>query len=174
MKKLILKCGLIACMLLSVQAQAQVKVNVNINLQPDWGPSGYDYVEYYYIPDIDMYYSVPHRKYVYRSGGNWIWVTTLPSYCRNYNIRTGYKVVVNEKNPFAHHEMHKKNYGKYKNHHGKQKNIKGNHHNYKSPGKYHNPGKGNNKHQSPGKGHGGGGKGHGNGGKGHGNGKGHK
>ena len=42
----------------SQKASAQVKVGVNINIgsQPEWGPRGYDYVEYYYLPDIEMYY----------------------------------------------------------------------------------------------------------------------
>jgi hypothetical protein len=28
-------------------SKAQVSVNINIGVQPEWGPVGYDYVEYY-------------------------------------------------------------------------------------------------------------------------------
>ena len=75
---------------------AQVSVNINIGAQPVWGPVGYDYVEYYYMPDIEVYYYVPTRRYVYLSNGNWIFAAALPSRYSYYNIYTGYKVVINE------------------------------------------------------------------------------
>ena len=33
-------------------ASAQVSVNVsfNVDAQPEWGPAGYDHVNYYYMP----------------------------------------------------------------------------------------------------------------------------
>lgn len=124
MKKIIINWGIITCLLLSPQVNAQVSVNINLNTQPVWGPVGYDYVEYYYLPDIEMYYSVPHRKYIYFHGGRWIWVSTLPSWCNHYNIYSGYKVVINEPNPYLRFKSHKVKYAKYKNHHGKQVTIK--------------------------------------------------
>jgi hypothetical protein len=44
---------------------AQVRVNINIGSQPVWGPVGYDHVDYYYLPDIETYYYVPTRQFVY-------------------------------------------------------------------------------------------------------------
>lgn len=124
MKKLMVVWGLLVSMLFSPQLNAQVNVNININSQPVWGPVGYDYVEYYYLPDIEVYYSVVHRKYIYFSGGRWIWVTALPASYRNYNIYKGYKVVINQPEPYKHFETHKVKYAKYKNYHGKQTIIK--------------------------------------------------
>jgi hypothetical protein len=46
-------------------ASAQVRVNINIGSQPVWGPVGYDHVDYYYLPDIETYYYVPTRQFVY-------------------------------------------------------------------------------------------------------------
>lgn len=48
-------------------ADAQIRINANINIgnQPLWGPVGYDYVDYYYMPDIDVYYHVPQRQFIY-------------------------------------------------------------------------------------------------------------
>ena len=60
-------------------AQVRVGVNVNIGSQPEWGPQGYDYVEYYYLPDIDVYYFVPRHQFVYISGGNWVFSAHLPT-----------------------------------------------------------------------------------------------
>lgn len=52
MKKLILTFALIlTCSAYTMQAQ-RVSVNINIGSQPAWGPVGYDYVDYYYMPDI--------------------------------------------------------------------------------------------------------------------------
>ena len=51
--------------IISKPASAQVSVSINIGSQPTWGPVGYDYVEYYYLPDIETYYYVPRRQFVY-------------------------------------------------------------------------------------------------------------
>src|ERR1035438_10762114 len=62
----------------SLNAQVHVGVNFNIGRQPVWGPVGYDFVEYYYIPDIDVFYYVPTHRFVYLEGGHWIFRTNLP------------------------------------------------------------------------------------------------
>ncbi len=110
-------------MLLSVGAlnktEAQVRLNVNVNIgsQPQWGPSGYDYVEYYYLPDIETYYYVPTRQFIYLSGGNWVFATSLPARYRSYNLYTGYKVVVNQPKAYIYYHSHKVKYAKYKGNH---------------------------------------------------------
>jgi hypothetical protein len=101
-------------------AQVRVGVNVNIGSQPDWGPRGYDYVEYYYLPDIDVYYFVPHQQFVYISGGNWVFSTHLPSMHRHYDLYHGHKVVINEPRAYRHYQAHKVKYAKYKCHPGKK------------------------------------------------------
>ena len=73
MKKIILVITILFALIVSThkaQAQVSVGVNVNIGSQPVWGPVGYDYAEYYYMPDIDVYYFVPRHQYVYLSGSN--------------------------------------------------------------------------------------------------------
>ena len=105
-------------------ASAQVSVNVNIGAQPVWGPVGYDYVEYYYMPDIEVYYYVPTRRYIYLNNGNWVFVTALPARYRTYNLYSGYKVVINGPKPYLHFTSHKVVYAKYKGNNGKQVIIK--------------------------------------------------
>jgi hypothetical protein len=102
------------------QASAQVSVSVNIGTQPLWGPVGYDVVEYYYLPDVEAYYYVPRRQFVYLSGGNWIFATSLPARYRTYDLYTGYKVVINEPRPYVHFTDHKVKYAKYKGARSKQ------------------------------------------------------
>ncbi len=64
MKKLII-IGLLGVIgMISRPAAAQISINVNIGSQPLWGPVGYDHVDYYYLPDIESYYSVPRQQFI--------------------------------------------------------------------------------------------------------------
>lgn len=100
--------------LTNTQAQVSLGVNINIGRQPVWGPVGYDYVENYYIPDIDAYYNVPRRQYTYLDGNRWVTAVSLPVRYRSYDLYKGYKVVVNEKNPYNNAAMYRAKYASYK------------------------------------------------------------
>lgn len=106
--------------IISKPATAQVSVSINIGSQPTWGPVGYDYVDYYYLPDIETYYYVPRHQFVYLSNGKWIFATSLPSRYRSYNLYSGYKVVINEPRPYLHYTTHRVTYAKYKGNNGRQ------------------------------------------------------
>jgi hypothetical protein len=99
------------------QAQVSVGVNINIGSQPVWGPVGYDYVDYYYLPDIDVYYYVPRHQYIYLSGGRWIFSAYLPVRYRSYDLYSGYKVVVNEPRPYLHANVYRTRYAPYRGRH---------------------------------------------------------
>ena len=121
MKKTILSVAtLIVALAFANTSKAQINVSININSQPDWGPRGYDYVEYYYLPDIEAYYYVPRRQFVYLSNGRWVFVTSLPSRYRSYNLYSGYKVVINQSKPYLNFKTHKVTYAKYKGNNGRQ------------------------------------------------------
>jgi len=107
----------------SANAQTRVGININIGSQPDWGPRGYDYVEYYYLPEIECYYYVPRHQFVYISGGNWVFSANLPPAYRRYDLYGGYKVVINEPRAYRYYSRHKVKYAGYKGykgHHGKK------------------------------------------------------
>jgi hypothetical protein len=95
-------------------------VNVNIGSQPVWGPVGYDHVDYYYLPDIESYYYVPTRQFVYFDNGRWIFSASLPYRYRNYDLNRGYKVVVNEPNAYRDFSLHRAEYSRYRNYGGRQ------------------------------------------------------
>ncbi len=97
--------------------KAQVSINVNIGTQPLWGPVGYDYVDYYYVPDIEMYYSVPTHQYTYFDGGRWITVRSLPPRYANFDLYHAHKVVINERSPWLHHDRYRTEYVRYKGKH---------------------------------------------------------
>ncbi|OXA80946.1 hypothetical protein B0A65_05065 [Flavobacterium frigidimaris] len=108
-------------------AHAQVSINVNIGTPPSWGPEGNDDSRYYYLPDIDTYYDITQRQYIYDNNGKWIRDKRLPSQYRNYDLYGGYKVVLNDYNgntPYTYHKKHRENYPK--GYHGKPQKNRGN------------------------------------------------
>lgn len=110
MKKLLLVAVLGLISLAAQPAKAQVNVSVNIGSQPQWGPRGYDYVDYYYLPDIQSYYYVPTRQFVYRSGNRWIHAKRLPSRYRNYDLYNGRAIVINSPRPWVNHNTYRTRY----------------------------------------------------------------
>jgi len=118
MKKFVVAVLLISGVITAEKTTAQV--NINIGLQPAWGPAGYDYVEYYYLPDIETYYYVPRRQFIYLNNGRWIYASALPVRYRTYNLYNGYKVVLNAPRPYLRHATYKVKYAKYKGNNGKQ------------------------------------------------------
>jgi hypothetical protein len=153
----------------STQAQVSVNVNigtpnvhVNVGTPPVWGPVGYDDMEYYYLPDIQVYYDIRLAQYIYFGDGRWIRSTNLPSRCRNYDLYHGYKVVLTDyhgRSPYTHYNTHKVKY--YKGYKGKPQRNRGeyqvrydndnhydngHHDNHKEKGNGHGNGHGNGKH----------------------------
>jgi hypothetical protein len=119
MRKLLV---LIVAVFLANTAAAQVHVNLNFNVdrQPVWGPTGYDYVEYYYLPDIDVYYNVPQHRFFYNQRGRWISSSNLPPRYRGYDLYNSYKVVVNERTPWRKHNTYQEKYSSFKGRHDQQ------------------------------------------------------
>ena len=162
MKKLTLLTVLFLSISVFQFSKAQVKLNVNLNVgnQPTWGPVGYDHVDYYYMPDIDAYYNVPQRQFIYLQGNQWIFANSLPSRYSGYNLYNGYKVVINEPRPYLHHNDYKIKYGKFKGGKGPRQVIIRDSHDerYKNNGRSYNNhednGNGKNKGKGNGKGHG--------------------
>ncbi|MDE1190808.1 MAG: hypothetical protein PW786_01480 [Arachidicoccus sp.] len=115
MKKLLLCVLLIGgCFFYQNSAKAQVSVNINIGTQPAWGPTGYDYVQYYYLPDINVYYNVSKHMFIYLSNGRWLSGRNLPTRYNNYDLYNSYKVVVNRSRPYRNNDQDKRMYEKYK------------------------------------------------------------
>ncbi|TSD63320.1 hypothetical protein FFF34_017125 [Inquilinus sp. KBS0705] len=116
MKKLLFAAAILLSCFAFKAANAQISVNLGVNIgsQPAWGPVGYDRADYYYMPDIDTYYSVPTHQYVYYENNTWVRRTTLPVRYRNYNVYDGYKVVINERRPWLRNDVYRVKYAGYK------------------------------------------------------------
>lgn len=98
-------------------SNAQISVNVNIGSQPSWGPVGYDYARYYYLPEMDVYYDVNNRRYTYYHGNRWVTNSRLPGRYGHFDIYRTYKVVINESSPWHHHSHHRSNYKRHAHNH---------------------------------------------------------
>lgn len=118
---------------------SQVSVNINIGSPPQWGPVGYTEVRYYYLPDVEAYYDIHTSMFIYFGGGVWIHRGFLPAHYSNYDLYSGYKVVIVDYHgdaPYNNFKEYKRKYAKgYKG--GPQKTIGAN------------PGKGNSGKKSP-------------------------
>jgi hypothetical protein len=113
MKKLMLL--LVAVIGITFAANAQINVSINIGSQPGWGPTGYDHVDYYYMPDLEVYYSVPDGLYWYNDGRNWVSARTLPARFGKVDLYSVHKVVINGVDkPYLQHEKYRKEYVKFK------------------------------------------------------------
>ena len=110
MKKIIIAALFIVSNLLANNINAQERVKMNITSQPDWGPTGYDYVDYYYLPEIESYYYVPKHQYVYSDNGKWMFSNNLPPAYKAYNVYNGPKVVINQPTPYLNFNDHKIKY----------------------------------------------------------------
>jgi hypothetical protein len=119
MRRLLL---LILAVFLSHTADAQFRISLNFNVdrQPVWGPTGYDHVEYYYLPDIGVYYNVPQRMYYYNERGRWISRSSLPPRYRGFDLYNSYKVVINERAPYRNDNKYRAQYASYKGRHDQQ------------------------------------------------------
>ena len=116
------KLPLLICIasLFSLNSHAQVNVSINIGTQPNWGPTGYDRVEYYYLPDIETYYYVPQHQFIYLESGRWVFAASLPPRYRSYDLYRGYKVVINDPRPYMRHDVYRARYVTYREHYDRQ------------------------------------------------------
>lgn len=106
---------LFAAAVFTVSANAQVSVSINIGTQPIWGPTGYDHVDYYYLPDAGIYYDVPNKVYVYPNGKSWARSATLPSRYSNVDLYRTHKVVINGVDrPYNNNAKYQKQYAGFK------------------------------------------------------------
>ncbi|MEJ5996406.1 hypothetical protein WG904_18400 [Pedobacter sp. Du54] len=106
MNKLILMVLVASATAIYQPAKAQVSLQINIGSQPNWGPRGYNHVDYYYLPEVESYYYVPTRQFVYLERNKWVHRKTLPARYRNYDLYRGRKVVINQPRPYLQHQVY--------------------------------------------------------------------
>jgi len=117
MKKIValLMLMLASAALVPVNGQnVSLSVNINIDKQPAWGPVGHNYVDFYYFPDLNIYYDVNHQLFHYYSRGSWRSSRYLPAKYRTYDLYVMYKVPLTGRNPWRQNKVHKRNYAHFR------------------------------------------------------------
>ena len=122
MKKLLLTAMVLGAILFNNnETKAQVRIGVNINIgRPSWGVPGNYAGDYYYMPEIDTYYDIPRRQFIYFQGNNWVFASELPYAYRGYDLNRGYKVIVNEPRPYLRGNIYRNRYSNYYNNYQRQ------------------------------------------------------
>jgi len=120
MRKLALISALTLSGFIYNNANAQVHVSVGFNLG---GPvvvqrpvvverpvavASYD--DYYYLPEVDAYYSLGENVYYYNDGYNWVSSVYLPGAYRNYNWRNVSRYEVHAYRPYLNARVYRDRY----------------------------------------------------------------
>lgn len=113
-------CAVLLLLAAPVNAQVHFSLGINLGSQPGWGPVGYDEAQCYYLPDIEAYYYVPSQRFYYYQGGRWVSSRNLPRRYRDYDLYSSYKVVVNERQPWRHHDTYRDRYASFRGRHDQQ------------------------------------------------------
>ena len=82
---------------------------------PDWAPQYYTGTRYYYFPDIECYYDLSTREFIYLNNGLWGYSQYLPTFYSGYDLSNGFVVVINSKiyQPWMHHQYFVSHYPRY-------------------------------------------------------------
>jgi hypothetical protein len=117
MKKFVLSIIIAAGGLATQTAHAQVGVNVGVRIGPlvinvhkPVAPAVV-YDDFYYLPEVDAYYSVPEHCYYYNDGDNWVNAAYLPGAYRDYDWRTARRYEVRAQRPYANHDYYRNKFG---------------------------------------------------------------
>lgn len=125
MKKVVVLMMLImGGIMVTSRSEAQISINISIGDQPDWAPVGYDHTQYYYFPDMDMYYDVAVHQFVYLQNRHWVHSAVLPVAYRRYDLYKVHKVMINERNAYINHARDRQLYARFKGWYNDQSTIR--------------------------------------------------
>jgi hypothetical protein len=115
MKKLILMSAIAVSGLMYQSANAQIHLGIHVNLG---GPvvytapaPVYEDADYYYLPDVEAYYSVSRHCYFYNDGYNWVSAAYLPGAYRDFDLANARRFEVHEARPYMHNEVYRQRFG---------------------------------------------------------------
>lgn len=115
-KKLLITFMIMLGCCVSASTMAQVSVGVNINI-PFWAPTydNVDQVQYYYLPDIEVFYDVQNQEFVYLEDGNWMFAHQLPPSYAGFDFNNAFVVVLNSRvhQPWMHYHYYVAHYPRY-------------------------------------------------------------
>ncbi len=120
MKKLILLSAIVLSGFIYNNASAQIGVHLGFHYgtgpviqQPVYqesDPVAYDN-DYYYLPEVDAYYSVAEQCYYYNDGGSWTSAAYLPGRYHDYDWRTARRYEVRSARPYMRDDYYRSRFG---------------------------------------------------------------
>lgn len=123
MKKIYLLSAMVLAGLFANKAQAQISVHIGFNVpvrhvyvpapQPEviYNDDFDNSDDYYYLPDVEAYYSIPLQCYFYNDGNRWIRSQYLPGAYRNYDWRSARRFEVRGRRPYMNHDVYRGRWG---------------------------------------------------------------
>jgi hypothetical protein len=94
------------------------KANIQINIQlPSWAPeyNNNHLVRYYYLPDIECYYDVRDREFIYMEDGEWMFGRSLPPVYAWFDLSNCFIVALDTRviEPWRHFRYYVAHYPRY-------------------------------------------------------------
>jgi len=84
---------------------------------PAWAPyyDNADMIRYYYFPDIECYYDVWNRDFIYLEDGSWMFGSTLPPIYSWFDLNTAFVVLLDNGvyEPWRHFNYYVSHYPRY-------------------------------------------------------------
>jgi len=82
---------------------------------PQWAPPYYSGARYYYLPDIECYYDLSNRNFIYLTDGRWFYTQNIPSMYSNFDLYNSFAIVldINVYQPWMHHQYYVSHYPRY-------------------------------------------------------------
>lgn len=106
----------------TADAQIGIRINLNLGNRPVYVPAPEPevinepvYDDYYYLPEVEAYYSVGEHCYYYQDGNRWIAAAYLPGVYRNFDWRTARRFEIRTNRPYMHHDVYRGRFGGYNN-----------------------------------------------------------
>ena len=103
-----------SCSTTSVAQRFEVGVNIEL---PSWAPyyDNTNLVQYYYLPDIECYYDVRRREFIYLEDGQWMFGRTLPPIYAWFDLNNCFIVALNAQvvEPWRHFHYYVAHYPRY-------------------------------------------------------------
>ena len=120
MKKLILMSAIVlgGLGIQTANAQLGIRINLNLGTRPVYVPAQQPevvYNDYYYLPEVEAYYSVGENCYYYQDGERWIAAAYLPGRYHDFNWRTARRFEIHSNRPFMNHNVYRGRFGGFAN-----------------------------------------------------------
>ena len=82
---------------------------------PEWAPEYYPGTRYYYFPDIECYYDLATREYIFLNRGQWFFTPTLLGFYNDFDPMYGFVIIINTRiyQPWMHHQYYISHYPRY-------------------------------------------------------------